>query len=162
MRRIGNGIASFDRDDAYSQISSYGLLFTKRVLQLQRSEQGPEVIFLRELFHPLLKLLNCAKEFYGRVGYRGNLEIAVALRNVELQRMLFLPDQFGIYEIDEFQCMQGEVTASQRSSTEILQNGVADLMQDILRQICWSFWQAREEFPSETLQDYIAQTMRGM
>jgi Schlafen, AlbA_2 len=162
LRRIEDGVASYDRATEYSQISSYGLLLTRRILQPQRIDRGPEVILVRELFNPLFKLLNCVRAFYSRVGYRGNLEIAVALKNVRLQRMPFLPDPYGFHEMDEYQCMQDEVTASQRSSTELLQNGLPDLVHDILRQVCWSFWQAGEAFPAATLQNYITETIRRM
>jgi len=120
------------------------------------------VILVGELFHPLFKLLNCARAFYSRAGYRGILDVAVTLKNVRLQRMPFLPDPYQFYEMDEYQCMQDEVTASQRSSTELLRDGLPDLVQDILRQVCWSFWQAGEEFPAVSLQTYIAETMGRM
>lgn len=160
LRRVENGVGSFDRENEYAQVSSYGLVLMKRKLQVHRDGEGPEVIFVGELFQPLLRLLNCAKAFYSKVGYRGNLNVAVVLRNVRLQRMLFLPDRF--HEADNYQSMENVVTASQQSSTELLQNGTPDLVQDILRQVCWSFWQAGEDFPAARLRNYITQVIERM
>jgi hypothetical protein len=163
LRRIEGGVGSFDRDEEYSELSSYGLLRTKRKMSMQRVDRGgPEVILLRELFLPLFKLLSCAKAFYSRVGYRGNLELAVMLKNVRLQKMPFLPDPYRFHEMDDYLCMQDEVSASQQSSAELLQEGVSSLMQGILGQVCWSFWQCGEEFPARALDRYIEETIERM
>jgi hypothetical protein len=162
LRRIEAGVASFSRDDEYSQVVADGLLLTRRKPQMHRVNQGEEVILVGELFHPLFKLLNCARDFYGRVGYRGNLDVEVSMKNVRLQKMPFLPDPYQLHEMDDYECMQDEVSASQRSSSELLQDGLDDLTKDVLGQICWSFWQSNAEFPEAIFCDYIDDIIQRM
>jgi hypothetical protein len=90
LRRVDDGVASFDREENYSQVSTFGLLFTKRTMRLHHEEQGPEVILVGEVFHPVFKLLHCANAFYRQVGYKGNVEVTVGVYNVRGQRMPFL------------------------------------------------------------------------
>jgi hypothetical protein len=60
LRRVEDGVASFNRENEYSQVSTSGLLLTRRAMQRYREEQGPEVIKAADVLHPLVKLLNCA------------------------------------------------------------------------------------------------------
>ena len=159
MRRIENGVASYNRQEEYSEINSVGLLFTRRKMAVDRDDDNKPVIYIRDFFHGLHKLLTCANGFYRRVGYRGNLEVRAVLKNFRMQRMQFLPDRFHFYDDDEFRCMQDEVEAAQRYSAELLHTRPADLIHDILGQICWSFWQGQEEFPAQALRDYIQETI---
>ncbi len=163
LRRVEDGVASFNRAGEYSQVSAYGFLFTKRLMQPQPVEQGgAPVIAIREVFHPLFKLLRCANAFYSQVGYRGNIEVSALLNNVRLQRMPFLPDPYLIHDADDYQCYEDAVSVSELWSAELLRDGVTGIAQDILAQVCWSFWQTAEQFPGGPFRDYIADTVRQM
>lgn len=162
LRRIEDGVASFNRNQEYSQVSTFGLLFTKQLMQLQQQEEQPSTILLRDVFHPLLKLLHCANAFYTGMGYRGNIEVAVALNHVRTQKMPFLRDPFQLYAVDDFQCFEDRVSVTQLSSAELLRQGVNEIVQDVLRQLCWSFWQSGDEFPAANLRAYIEQVIRDM
>jgi len=163
FRRVEDGVASFNRTEEYSQISAYGFLFTKRLMQSHAEAQvGVPVIAVREVFHPLFKLLKCANAFYSQVGYRGNIEVSALLNNVRLQRMQFLPDPYRFHDADDYQCYEESVNVSEISSAELLQDGVTRIAQDVLAQVCWSFWQAAEQFPDAPFRDYIADTVRRM
>lgn len=162
LRRIEDGVASFNRGEEYSQVSTYGLLFTKQIMELHGEGQGPQVILLRDIFHPLVKLLHCAETYYTQVGFRGNIEVEVGVYSVRGQRMPFLSDRYGVHTVDDYECFEQTVRVSQRSSAELLREKRRELMQDLLRQMCWSFWQSGEDYPTAALHDYIDEVTRQM
>jgi hypothetical protein len=162
LRRVSDGVASFNREQEYSQISAFGLLFTKRLMEAQHQEGRPEVIPVRETFHPLLKLLHCANAFYTHVGYRGNLQVDVAPDNVRAQRMPFLEDPYGFHDLGDYQCFEDRVSVSERSSAELLQQDAHGIVQNVLRQLCWSFWQSPQEFPAAALHRNIERVIVQM
>jgi hypothetical protein len=162
LRRIADGVGSFDQGEQYSQISAFGLLFVKRVLALHQQNNRPDVILVGEIFHPLLRLLHCAKTFYSAVGYRGNLEVNLSAVNVRTQSMPFIEDPFHYYTADDFRCFEDTVSVGGRSSTELFHDDVNETVQSMLGQLCWSFWQSHEEFPAEQMRRYIARVIAEM
>jgi hypothetical protein len=88
--------------------------------------------------------------------------VTVELNNVRAQRMPFLPDEFHFYSIDDYECFEERLLVTQRSSTELIQAPGSELVQDVLRQLCWSFWQARDDFPTAELHNYIELVIRQM
>ncbi len=163
LRRVDDGVASFNRNQQYSQISAFGLLFTRRVMIVRHQEGEADALLVGDVFHPLFKLLHCAKSFYGSVGYRGNINVSVAMHNVRTQKMIFLDDPYRFHDVEDYQCFEDGVLVSQQSSAELLrQGGAQELVQDILRQLCWSFWQSGQEFPTAELRRYMDRVIREM
>jgi len=163
LRRIEDGVASFNRNHEYSQVSAFGLLLTRRVMTAHRQAEGePNVLLVGDVFHPLFKLLHCARSFYIREGYRGDIQVSVAIDNVRTQKMVFLDDPYLFHDAEDYQCFEDRVFVSQRSSAEVLQQGTPELVQDVLRQLCWSFWQSAQEFPTAELHGYMDRVIRDM
>lgn len=161
-RRVEDGVASFDLGQEYGQVSMDGVLLVRRVMTLNR--EGPDnILRLAELFHPVFRLLHCAESFYRQVSYRGGLTVEVAATNVHLIRMLFLPGFWrGIDNLDDYQCFENVVSATEMTDAERLTYDLRGLCQSLMRQICWSFWQSAEPFPAEAVDRYVAQVLRDM
>jgi hypothetical protein len=162
LRRVEDGVASFNREEEYSQASSFGLMLTKRTMQLHREGQGPEFIVVGDVLRPLVKLFHCANAFYTHVGYRGNVEVAIGLNNVRAQRMPFLRDPYGFRGLDHYECFEERVLVSQRSSAELLREHGREIVHDVFRQMCWSFWQSSDDFPATALHDYLEPVIREL
>jgi len=162
LRRVSDGVASFDQDQEYAQVNAFGLLFTKRVISLYHTDNQPDVILIGEIFHPLLKLLHCANAFYTRVGYHGNLEMTLSVENVRNQKMHFIEDPFRFYTPANFECFEHSVSVSETSSSELLRQDIVEVVQNHLQQLCWSFWQSTEEFPSNDMRAYVARVIGQM
>jgi hypothetical protein len=154
--RVEDGVASFNRQREYGQISVDGMIFVRRPLE-------PELGSIRvaEVFQPLLRLLHCADTFYRRVGYRGSVTIDVAAVNVYLQRLIFLPD-YPAGNLNDFQCHEDRVSVSHMTGSERLTNDVRGIVQALVRELCWSFWQSTDAFPADAIDEYIARVMREM
>ena len=132
-------------------------------MEHNRANQQDPVLLLGELFHPAFRLLHCAEAFYRQVGYRGSLTIEAATKNVRLQRMLFIPrTRVEFDELDDFQCFEDVVAVTETTESEKLSANVVGVVQGLMRQVCWSFWQATDRFPADTLDQYIAQIVGGM
>lgn len=162
LRRVGDGVASFNRAGEYSQISAFGLLLTRKAMSLQHEREEPEIISAADVLHTLVKLLHCASAFYAQVNYRGNVEVVVGLNNIRTRRMPFLQDEFRYYNVEDYECLEERLLVSQQSSTEMIQSPGNELVQDVLRQVCWSFWQSRDDFPAADLRNYIDLVIRQM
>lgn len=44
----------------------------------------------------------------------------------------------------------------------VRRNKRVQIVQELLRHLCWSFWQSAREFPAESLRQYMEQTIQGM
>jgi hypothetical protein len=133
-----------------------------RDMAVNRQANEPGVILIGEVFHPLLRLLHCANAFYEHVGYRGNIEATLAVTNVRAQKLPFLRDPYRLHPAENYECFEDTVSVSQRSSSELLRENLHEIVQDVLRQISWSFWQSAEEFPANALHDYIEEIIGRM
>jgi hypothetical protein len=69
---------------------------------------------------------------------------------------------YGFHNVDDYECFEERVLVSQRSSAELLAENSTELVQDVLRQMCWSFWQSAEDFPAAGLREYIEQVTGQM
>jgi hypothetical protein len=163
MPRVDDGVASYNGANEYGQLNVDGLLFLRRVMELTREDPQNPVILSRELFHPVVRLLHCAREFYRQVGYRGGLSLDVNIHNVRLQRMLFIPGiRLGIDDLNDFMCFENSICATDLIQSENLIADLGQIVQAIMRQVCWSFWQSAEAFPAATLDDSVARLLREM
>jgi hypothetical protein len=163
LRRVEDGVASYNREQEYGQVSIDGVLLLRRVMEYNREDAQNPVIRLAELFQPAFRLLHCAEGFYRQVGYRGSLTLVVTANNVRLQRMLFLPSmRVGFNDLRDFMCYENAVSATEIAQSERLTADLTGVVQRLMRQVCWSFWQSAEPFPSNALDDYLARILRDM
>ncbi len=162
VRRVEDGVASYNRAQEYGQVSKDGVLFMRCLLRVQEVEQH-SVIPLRELLRPTLLLLHCAEGFYRRMGYRGSLAIEVSANNVRLRRMLFLPADtldIDLGELDNFQCFEDIVSVAESTDSEQLSVDIRGVVQGLAGQMCWSFWQSHNPFPTDALNRFIGEILR--
>jgi hypothetical protein len=165
VRRVEDGIASYNRAQEYGQVSRDGVLFMRCLLHVHEDEAQRRVILLREILHPTLRLLHCAAGFYRRVSYRGGLTIDVAANNIRLRHMLFLPQDTlarALGGADDFQCFEDIASVSESTDSEQLSADIRGIVQDLMRQMCWSFWQSLDPFPADTLNAYLQEILTGM
>lgn len=163
LRRVEDGVACYnDRDQEYGQVNIDGLLLIRRVMRHNRGEQQQPiepVLLAGELLHPSFRLLHCAEAFYRRVGYRGMVTVEVVAKNVRLQRMLFLPVDLGFDDLNDFQCFEDIVSGRDVTDTEHLSGDLRGIIQGLMRQVCWSFWQAVDAFPARRLDQYVSRSL---
>jgi len=76
--------------------------------------------------------------------------------------MRFIRDEFRHYTADDFRCFENIVSATERSSSELFRQGVNEVVQTLLGQLCWSFWQSREDYPAEEMRQYVAGVIAEM
>jgi hypothetical protein len=163
VRRVDDGIASYNGNNEYGQLNIDGLLFLRRVMELTREDPQNPVILLRELFQPVVRLVHCAREFYRQAGYHGSLSLDVNIHNIRLQRMLFIPGiRLGFDDLNDFMCFENSICATDLIQSENLIANLGQIVQAIMRQVCWSFWQSAEAFPAATLDDSVARLLREM
>jgi Schlafen, AlbA_2 len=157
LRRTNDGVAGFnDRGHEYVDLSQYGFVFWKRIVQANQTGQFWRFI---DVFHPVLKSLICSSRYFAAIGYRGDARIDVTLHDCFQKAMPFLPGQVSF---DEFRSVERNVTADADFSAETLDDRLEDVTSDIFVQLCWSFWQPAEPFPELPLRDYVLQVMREM
>jgi hypothetical protein len=165
VRRVEDGIASYNRTEEYGQVSRDGVLFIRRMLHVHEDEAQRPVILLREILHPTLRLLHCAEGFYRRVSYRGGLTIEVTVNNIRLRHMLFLRQdalERALGGADDFQCFEDIISVSESADSEQLSADLRGIVQNLMRQMCWSFWQSHDPFPVDTLNAYLQEILHGM
>jgi Schlafen, AlbA_2 len=163
VRRVEDGVASFQAETEYGQVSMDGVLFVRRVLQLNTEGAEDNVLLLRELLQPTFRLLHCAEAFCRQFGYRGGLTIRVTANNVRHLRMLFLPGfRAGWDSLGDYECFEDAVSAVEITESERLTSDLRGLCQSLLRQMCWSFYQSAEPFPAEALGGYIERGIQGL
>ena len=162
LRRVEDGTASFDPNEQYGQLNTFGLALARKQMQPTRMEQG-NFLLVADPLHLLLKLLVCAERFYKLIAYRGDVEIRMVLHNVRGERMLFLPDLIlAFLNQDDYRCYENTVTGTQVVAAENLRNSLAQTAQILISQVCWPFWQSASVFPEEAVQQYIQQIVRDM
>jgi hypothetical protein len=173
LRRVPDGVASRIPNQnyagaAYEEINRFGLLFARtqfRKVPWPNEANGLPVLLYGDLFHPMCKFFYCAEKFYGSTGFRGTALIQVSLHNVAGERMTFY--RIGAPFFDEafpndFQCI-AEVIASKRLvNIDQIAAQKLSLLQDILGELAWSFWQSLGGFPRNRLNNYAAETLGGM
>lgn len=165
--RVPDGVAGRTPNRAttsaiYEEINRYGLLFVRtqfREMPWQGDDSQPVLIY-GDLFHMLCKVLCCAHAFYSMTGFKGSVLSRVSLHNVDEKRMTFYRLGAVIAETaaaDDFRCIADVVSAERLVDTELIATNKLDVLTDILREICWSFWQSLEPFPRDRLTEYAAE-----
>ena len=163
LRRVENGAAAFHRNE-YGEVTKYGLVFGRKRIGTHTYEGAhPPVEYLvfADLFQLVLKNLVCAARFCESVGYRGNLLIEISIHNALRQKMPFLP-QPEFFELDGFICFDNMVKSEQVVASERISERRGELLCELLGQVCWSFWQSLDRFPTEYLRQYVTQRLGQM
>lgn len=91
------------------------------------------------------------------------MTLEVSANNVRLERMLFLPGiRVGVDDFNDYQSFEDTVSAAEVTQSERMTVDLVAVVQSLMRQVCWSFWQATDPFPAERLDQYIAGIVRDM
>jgi hypothetical protein len=107
-----------------------------------------------------MKTTVCAIRLYESLRYQGPVQIELKLVNCFQQSMPFFPWQG--YQLDDFRSVERIVTAQAEVSAETLRAARNEVLDRLISQVCWSFWQSPEPFPQQSLSDYIARIRQSM
>jgi Putative DNA-binding domain len=91
LRRVEDGTASFRLNEQYGELNTFGVILGRQVMQPGQEQQ----LLVGDPFQLMLRLLVCANRFFRSVGYRGDVGINLTLRNMQNQRMVFIPIRPG-------------------------------------------------------------------
>jgi hypothetical protein len=173
LRRVMDGVAAQIPEGAataaaYEEINRFGLLFARtrfHKVPWGGQQGGQPVLFYGDLFHSLCKFLHCAEGFYGVTGFRGTVLIRVSLHNVAEERMTFYRLDsffFGDLSPNDFRCISEVISIERIVEVDRIVTNKLDVLTDFLGELAWSFWQSLAEFPRDRLNDYAAETLRGI
>jgi len=161
LRRVEDGVASYNRNQEYGQVSVDGILLLRREMRVDHDENQRPVIHIREFVLPFIRLLHCAQTFYRAAQYRGELTVDLSAAGIYQQSIQFLANQV-FFERDDFLCFEDTVFTRETIQAEQLDAGLADIVQTVIRQLCWSFWQSAEAFPVDALRVQLADVLQRM
>lgn len=161
MRRIDDGVASYDRTNQYGHVSSDGILFLRTVMRVTNDEERQPIVLVGEVVHPLVRLLHCSRRLYRSVGYRGPVTVDVIARNMWQQRMPFVAGTL-IADIGDFRCFEETVAVTDSFDIHNTEETTLSIVQRMMRQFCWSFWQSDEPFPAAVLDLQLADLLRRL
>ena len=167
IRRTIDGVnGSTKQGTAYLDVGQHGNVFWKAILEPRLLYANvPNSIFLpfSDVFQLVLKCTVCACRLYRTVNYRGPIQIDMQIDNCAGSSMPFLQERNQIFELDSFRCVEPKVSAQLQSNSENLdaEDDVIEVLQELLGQFCWSFWQLEEPFPDQEFHRYIASSARN-
>ena len=101
-----------------------------------------------------------ARTFYDSFGYRGGLSTSLRLGNRARLPMPFMNTMFC--KPEDFASLDETTTAEQLSSTERLKPSLEESVYQLLAQVCWSYWQGSDEFPSAAVREGLTNRLRAM
>lgn len=150
---------------AYLDVGQHGNVFWKAILESRLLNANvPESVFLPfgDALQSVLKCTVCASRLYRAVNYRGPIQIDVQMDRCAGSSLPFLQDPYQTYNLDNFRCIKTEVNAEMQTNSENLdtEDDLIEVLQELLGQFCWSFWQPEEPFPDEEFRRYIASSAR--
>lgn len=120
-------------------------------------------LLIRDALHLMLRLMVAAARFYAAVGYKGDIEVGLTLQNMRNQRMVFVPVGRGdVLHEDDFRGYENQLSGRQVTASETLQHDVVQVLDSVISQVCWPFWQSAEAFPAEQLRQTIERIVREM
>lgn len=158
LRRVEDGAASFEMNVQYGQLNTFGLMLSQKVMQ-------PRVglLLVGDPLHLMLKLIIMADRFFTATGYKGDVEVSLHLRNIRMQRLVFLPGvEAAMLHETEYRCYEDSVSASEVVPAGSLRANLSTGIHSILAQVCWSFWQSMDAFPNQNLEQYVHRVIREM
>jgi hypothetical protein len=163
LRRTNDGALGRTDGTTIGDLTQYGFIFWKTIVELHQTTNGDNATnywnfgsALRSTLKPLI----LAARFYATTHYRGSIQIDVRLSNCFQQSMPFVAwDQFGL---DDFRSVERTVSAEEMASAETLDTQLDGIINRLMTQICWSFWQPPEPFPGQMLTQSVSNVIRGM
>jgi len=91
LRRVEDGTASFRLNEQYGELNTVGAILGRQIMRPGQEQQ----LLVGDPFRLMLKLLVCGNRFFRSVGYRGDVGINLTLKNMQNQRMVFIPVRPG-------------------------------------------------------------------
>lgn len=164
LRRILDGAGAIHNRE-YGEVSRYGLILGRQEMGTRRGQEAPDqghyrILDFGDLFHLVLKMLVCAARFYSQFGYRGNVLVGAAVHNAANQMMQFLPADDFVSQ--NCRCYDDVAQGQQIVEAENLEERREEILNEVLSQICWSFWQGHGLFPADPLRNYVQRTLQNM
>ena len=86
-----DGTASFRLNEQYGERNNVGLILGRQIMRPGQEQQ----LLVGDPFHLMLRLLVCSNRFFRSVGHRGDVGINLTLKNMQNQRMVFIPVRPG-------------------------------------------------------------------
>jgi hypothetical protein len=166
IRRTNDGVnGSTAQGMAYLDVGQHGNVFWKAILEPRIAYANvPESVCLPfgDAFQSVLKCTVCASRLYRAVNYRGPIQIDVQMDRCAGSSMPFLQDPYQTFNLEDFRCIEPEVSAELQTNSENLdaEDDLIEVLQELLGQFCWSFWQPEGPFPDEEFRRYIALSAR--
>ena len=149
----------------YLDLTEYGFVFCNAVVDGKQLRPADPLSYYRVfnvVYRSILRTLVCSSRYFNAHQYRGSVEMYVKLSNCFRQSLPFLP-RFGTdVNLDDFRSVERTVTAQTVGDAETLGGSRDAIMNRLLTQLCWSFWQPLEEFPQASLEAYIAKVTGEM
>jgi hypothetical protein len=168
LRRVENGVAAFvaagdHRGAECGEVNCYGLISDTKQLAIHNVLRGGlylEYLDFGDVIHNWVKIYMCACAFYERVGFKGNVLVQIALKNMKTRVLPFMP--FQGRPLDDFRCFDNEISASHVLSAENLAPNIESVTHQLLAQLCWAVWQSPEDFPSQILSVQSTEILRQL
>ena len=104
-------------------------------------------------------LNDARKDSAGR--YRGDVGINLTLKNIQNQRMVFIPVRPGtVLGENDYRSFDNVLSGQQIVAAENVEGQMNQTLQSVISQVCWSFWQSADPFPDDELEQYLGGTIR--
>lgn len=159
LRRVEDGTASFRLNEQYGELNTFGVILGRQVMRPGQEQQ----LLVGDPFHLMLKLLICGNRFFRSVGYGGDVGVNLILRNMQNQRMVFIPVPPGtVLAENDYRSFENVLSGQQIVAAENLEAQMNQTLQSIISQVCWSFWQSADPFPNNELEQYLERTIQNM
>lgn len=159
LRRVDEGTASVSMNELYGELNTFGVILGRQVMRPGQEQQ----LLVGDPFHLMLRLLVCGNRFFRSVGYRGDVGINLTLRNMQNQRMVFIPVRPGTALAEnDYRSFESVLSGQQIVAAENLEGQMNHILQSTISQVCWSFWQSADPFPNGELEEYLQRTIQNM
>ncbi|MGO9638143.1 MAG: helix-turn-helix domain-containing protein [Terracidiphilus sp.] len=161
FRRTNDGVMGRSGQLVMGDLTQYGFIFWKAAVESFEGMISATTIWeFGSVLRTILKALVCSNRFYSTTHYRGSLQIDVTLSNCFQQCMPFFDS--NEYRPDDFRSIEYTICAQETTSAEILCAQLDVLLNKLMTQISWSFWQSSEPFPTESLARIVSSKVHSM
>jgi hypothetical protein len=76
--------------------------------------------------------------------------------------MVFLPTDPPFLNLDDFHCATATVLSVQQTSAEEIKDHWREVLYRVVTELCWSFWQSYNGFPTADLRRYLEAIANGL
>jgi hypothetical protein len=166
IRRTNDGVSGATaQNSVYMDITQFGFVLWKAVLvPTPVNQANPQALVLSfsAVFECAMKALMCSSRLYGRLRYRGPIQVALQMEGCYGQSMPFIPDWEMEFGLDDFRSVEPRIHSEVITSAELLgpEPDLISVLQRSLSQLCWSFWQSQSQF-DQAFDNYITTTARN-